>query len=209
MDIKILRNKVYLTLLSFYDGGKMPTITELSRNAGVSRQTTSKYLKRLIDEGIVITHRDFIEVKNDLNLNVRKITDYLCENIYRFDAIQLYNKLYEDNHLSRREIGEKLGMARQTIYNDNCNVVYGIVYNSELKYIGSTCHYKQTCQQLIREDKFPVELTQENFIVLLDNIPNPYMEALNLVREIQPEWNIVHSLDRDGNIQAYMVVKGA
>ena len=54
MKNKLLKDNVYLTLLAFYRNQKMPSYSELGRKIGLTRQTVSTRVKKLIQDKINI-----------------------------------------------------------------------------------------------------------------------------------------------------------
>ena len=48
----LLKDKVYLMLLAFYNNKKMPTYEQLGQEIGLSRQTVSSRIKKLINDNI-------------------------------------------------------------------------------------------------------------------------------------------------------------
>lgn len=172
MRYEILKNKVYLTLLAFYDGLKMPSFTALGKEIGITRQTASTKVKELIDTGWIIKDEDgYISVNNELNLNKQQLRTYLL-NSQEFNSMELFDLL----------------MAKGTIYKEPHSVVYGIFLDGKLVYVGSSNFYEQRVIQHLK--KHP-ELTINNFVILADNQnKTTYVNELDLIHLLQPEWNI-------------------
>ena len=58
MKNKLLKDNVYLTLLAFYRNQKMPSYSELGRKIGLTRQTVSTRVKKLIQDKIIELDED-------------------------------------------------------------------------------------------------------------------------------------------------------
>ena len=54
MDYSLLKNRLYLTLLAFYDGQELPSYVQLGKENGISRQTASARVKTLIKDNLII-----------------------------------------------------------------------------------------------------------------------------------------------------------
>lgn len=187
MDYSLLKNKVYLTLLAYYDQKKMPSYVELGEKVGISRQTASTRTKELFDEGLIEKSDNKIVVQNKLNIDVLLLKSYLDNN--RFDPVELKQLLFEDNEQTKTNLAKELGISRASIYLDQHTVVYAICSEGKIKYIGTTTHYEDRINQHIKKRPF---LTPSNFIVLVDNIlGSGYNTELELIHLLQPEWNIV------------------
>ena len=188
MNYTLLRNKIYLTLLAYFNHGAMPSFTTLGKKAGMTRQTASVKVKELQENELIKIEDNILIVNNPLNIDERVLKDYL-DNEEGFDPIELYNILFDASGYSRKYIGEKLDMARQTIYNSNHPVVYGIIEDGVLKYVGSSAHYEQRINQHRRARP---HLTEDNFIILVDNVgKNPFYIERQLIDILNPEWNEV------------------
>ena len=72
MDYSLLKNKIYLTLLAYYDQKKMPSYVELGEKVGISRQTASTKTKELFDKGLIEKIDNKIVV-----CNIQIITDLI------------------------------------------------------------------------------------------------------------------------------------
>ena len=184
----LLKDKVYLMLLAFYNNKRMPTYEKLGQQIGLSRQTVSARIKKLIEEKIVIQDEEkIIMVNNPLNIDVDLLKDYLLEHNDDFNAIELNKILFEVN-MSKKEIGKQLQMSRGTTYKKRRQVVYGITDNEGvLKYVGVTDYYDERVRQHIKKRPY---LNQKNFIILLDDVGNSKYDIENiLITMLKPEWN--------------------
>lgn len=187
MDYSLLKNKVYLTLLAYYDQKKMPSYIELGEKVGISRQTASTRTKELFDEGLIEKSDNKIAVQNKLNIDVLLLKSYLDNN--RFDPVELKQLLFEDSEQTKTDLAKELGVSRASIYLDQHTVIYAICSEGKIKYIGTTTHYEDRINQHIKKRPF---LTPSNFIVLVDNIlGSGYRTELELIHLLQPEWNII------------------
>lgn len=187
MDFSLLRNKVYLYLLAFCDGKKMPSYVELGSCLGITRQTASTKVKELINNELVFIEDGIIFVKNPLNIEKKDLINYL-ENNKDFDPIELKTVLF-GNALapqSRMEIGRELKMAKETIYSKIEGVVYGICVDGRLKYIGTTQHFEKRISQHCAKRPF---LSKDNFIILSDQVD--FQLENYLIHLLQPEWNSI------------------
>lgn len=187
MDYSLLKNKVYLTLLAYYDQKKMPSYVELGEKVGISRQTASTRTKELFDEGLIEKSDNKIVVQNKLNIDMLLLKSYLDNN--RFDPVELKQLLFEDSEQTKTDLAKELGVSRASIYLDQHTVIYAICSEGKIKYIGTTTHYEDRINQHIKKRPF---LTPSNFIVLVDNILGTgYRTELELIHLLQPEWNIM------------------
>jgi hypothetical protein len=110
------------------------------------------------DEGIMY-------IANDLNIDINKLNNYL-DNELVFDPIELKRLLFpRKGPQSRIADGKELGMARGTTYAITHSVVYGIVYEDKIRYVGTTKHYKERIRQHIKKRPF---LSEDNFIILME-----------------------------------------
>lgn len=163
----------------------MPSYSELGKKVGITRQTASTRVKELIDNDIISIDEDkIVVVRNDLDFDVEKIKEYL-ETSIEFNSIELRNFLFDTN-LTRMEIGKELKMARQTIYSKPHSVVYGIVSEGKIKYVGTTKQYDQRIKQHIAKRPF---LTQNNFIILAEITNEKFNLESELINLLKPEWN--------------------
>ena len=95
MNYSLLKDKVYLTLLAFYNHKKMPSFTELGKIIGITRQTASTKTKELLNNGIIsIDEEDILLVNNDLDIDVSLLREYLKKNNFSFDVLQMKELLF-------------------------------------------------------------------------------------------------------------------
>ena len=74
MDYSLLKNKIYLMLLAYYNEKEFSSFVELGKLAGVSRQTASTKFKELQEKGIIeLDDKDILSVKNILNIDIVKL----------------------------------------------------------------------------------------------------------------------------------------
>ena len=193
----LIKNKVYLYLLAFYDGCPLPPSTVLAKQIGITRQTVSKKYKELKDtEIITITPSETIVVKNEYNIDKNVLKNFLQNNSnYSYETLLSILKLPFNN---RKEIEEKYGISVKTLKNeetkdDNFCYIYGIVINGILEYVGSTNNLELRKKQHILRRPF---LKDENFIILkkLSSQDKLDEEKLN-IKLYKPEWNIVSKIE--------------
>lgn len=193
----LIKNKVYLYLLAFYDGCPLPPSTVLAKQIGITRQTVSKKYKELKDtEIITITPSETIIVKNEYNIDKNVLKNFLQNNSnYGYEALLSILKLPFNN---RKEIEERYGISVKTLKNeetkdDNFCYIYGIVINGVLEYVGSTNNLELRKKQHILRRPF---LKDENFIILkkLSSQDKLDEEKLN-IKLYNPEWNIVSKIE--------------
>ena len=193
----LIKNKVYLYLLAFYDGCPLPPSTVLAKQIGITRQTVSKKYKELKDtEIITITPSETIVVKNEYNIDKNVLKNFLQNNSnYSYESLLSILKLPFNN---RKEIEEKYGISVKTLKNeetkdDNFCYIYGIVINGVLEYVGSTNNLELRKKQHILRRPF---LKDENFIILkkLSSQNKLDEEKLN-IKLYNPEWNIVSKIE--------------
>lgn len=190
MNLDLLKDNVYLTLLAFYDNVKMPSFVSLSQKTGLTRQTVSKKVKNLLDtELIIIDENDIVHVSNKLDINVNKL-NYILTLYPGINVLTLKEKLFGPvDNIS--EAAKELGLSRTSIYHckNSKMVVYGIISEGIVKYIGSTKCYEERIKQHILNRPF---LTNSNFIILKEIDENDrFFQERQLIEIIQPEWNIM------------------
>lgn len=193
----LIKNKVYLYLLAFYDGCPLPPSTVLAKQIGITRQTVSKKYKELKDmEIITITPSETIIIKNEYNIDKNILKNFLQNNSnYTYEALLSILNLPFNN---RKEIEERYGISVKTLKNEetkdnNFCYIYGIVINGELEYVGSTNNLELRKKQHILRRPF---LKDENFIILkkLSSQDKLDEEKLN-IKLYNPEWNIVSKIE--------------
>ena len=193
----LIKNKVYLYLLAFYDGCPLPPSTVLAKQIGITRQTVSKKYKELKDtEIITITPSETIIVKNEYNIDKNVLKNFLQNNSnYSYEALLSILKLPFNN---RKEIEEKYGISVKTLKNeetkdDNFCYIYGIVIDGVLEYVGSTNNLELRKKQHILRRPF---LKDENFIILKKlSLQDKLDEEKLNIKLYNPEWNIVSKIE--------------
>lgn len=189
MNYSLLKDKVYLTLLAFYNHKKMPSFIELGKIIGITRQTASTKTKELLNSGIIsIDESGMLLVNNDLDIDVSLLREYLKESNFSFDVLRMKELLFPIvKAQTKTEIANELGVSRTSLYTDDHVVVYGICSEGKIKYIGTTKHYQDRINQHINNRPF---LNSSNFVILADNVGNyGYNLELELIHLLQPEWN--------------------
>ena len=192
IDYSLLKNKVYLTLLAYYDGDEMPSFTDLSKQIGISRQTASTKVKELINTHIItLDDNDILSVSNDLNINVNDLRAYL-EMTDCFNPQGLKEHLFGVSAKTQKRQAKELDVSRSSLYLSQHSVVYAIHSEGKIKYIGTSTHFEDRIQQHIKKRPF---LTPANFIILVDNsnIQGHDIER-ELIHLLQPEWNIMSKI---------------
>lgn len=193
----LIKNKVYLYLLAFYDSCPLPPSTVLAKQIGITRQTVSKKYKELKDTGIItITPSKTIIVKNEYNIDKNVLKNFLQNNSnYTYETLLSILSLPFNN---RKEIEEKYGISVKTLKNEetkdnNFCYIYGIVTDGVLEYVGSTNNFEVRKKQHILRRPF---LKDENFIILkkLSSQDKLDEEKLN-IKLYNPEWNIVSKIE--------------
>lgn len=199
--IYLLKDKIYLYLLAFYNLHIKPTYTQLAEELKITRQTASVKFKNLLDTEIIKIKKEngkqLLFVKNPLNLKENKLQEYFIKNnndIINFK--EFLSQICDESlnlKINTQEMINQLHVSNSTYYENKENIVYGIIYNHELKYIGKTDNYKRRMNQHIKIRPF---LTEENFIILskTENI-NPNTIERYLIEILNPEWNIVNRTD--------------
>lgn len=190
MNFELLKDRVYLTLLAFYNYDRIDSYEKLGQKCCISRQTASKKVKQLIDKELVsIDERKCIVVKNELDIDI-----YLLQKILNSDpninALELKEKLFSIKE-NITDIAEEFNVSKSTVYHylSQDMVVYGIVSEGMIKYIGSTKNYEERIKQHILKRPF---LTPSNFIILKQITENDrFTLERELIHIIQPEWNIM------------------
>ena len=171
---KLKKNKVYLYLLIAYNGKHMPKYTELGKKIGCTRQTVASKISELISNDIVsIDEFNTIFVKNVLELNLNKIKEEL-------------GIIIEDNDNEEEKIIDYNKDVKETFNQES--IIYGIVVDGELKYVGSTDRYEDRMFEHMRKRKF---LTEKNFVILnKENNKGRFNIERQLIHLLKPEWNI-------------------
>ena len=188
MNHELLKNNVYLTLLAFYDNKEMPKYVELGKAAGVTRQTAAKRVKELTDSGVIQIVDDILLVENDMELDVGILRDLLTKNP-NITAIELESIFFGGDN--KYKIMKDLDMSYGCYYAQlhEKSVVYGIVSEGIVKYVGCTKNYEERIKQHIRKRPF---LDRSNFIILKEIDSNDrYQYERQLIDIIDPEWNTI------------------
>lgn len=189
----LIKNKVYLYLLAFYDSCPLPPSTVLAKQIGITRQTVSKKYKELQENGILsFTKDNCIIMKNEYNINTTILKSFLQNN-----SNYTYESLLEAIGLmlnTRKDIERTYGISVRTLKTDETKnngycYIYGIIVNGELEYVGSTNNFELRKKQHILRRPF---LKDENFIILkkLSFQDKLDEEKLN-IKLYNPEWNII------------------
>lgn len=190
MNFELLKDRVYLTLLAFYNYNKIDSYEKLGQKCGISRQTASKKVKQLIDKELVsIDEKKCIVVKNELDIDVWLLQKILNDDP-NINAIKLKEKLFSIKE-NITDIAGEFNISRGTVYHclDQNMVVYGIISEGIIKYIGSTKNYETRMKQHILKRPF---LTPSNFVILRQITENDrFTLERELIHIIQPEWNIM------------------
>ena len=192
MDYSLLKNKIYLTLLAYYNNEKIPSFVKLGNKVGVTRQTASSRVKELTTSKLVVVDdNNNIFVENPLNIDVKKLRCYL-DATTDFDPVELKILLFpplEGEEVIKTKLAQDLGISRASLYLDKHSVVYAICSEGRIKYIGTTKHYEDRIAQHIKNRPF---LTPANFIILVDDVSkNGFNIELDLIHLLKPEWNEV------------------
>ena len=190
MDYSLLKNKLYLILLAYYNEGKMPSFTKLGEKIGISRQTASTRFKELLKNGLITQdENDLIFVSNPLNIDLNKLKNYLDQN-ETINLLELKYYLFgtQENE-TKKDLAKQLGVSRSSLYLDEHSVVYAIQSEGRIKYIGTTQHFEDRIRQHIKKRPF---LTPNNFLILVDNSNSQgYNIELELIHLLQTEWNVM------------------
>lgn len=193
-DYTLLKNQVYLYLLAFYDDELMPSAVRLANEIGITRQTVGKRLKELKEEGYIVIEDKIVQVDNTYNLNKTKLKEFL--RLYpNYTLKTLVNELLleeEDLEWSELKISKKLKVSQKTLENerekecDKC-IVYGILSEGIIKYVGSTDNFELRKDQHMRKRPF---LNASNFIVLREVDPKEKLKIeKEFIKMFNPEWN--------------------
>ena len=169
-DYSILKDKIYIWLLVYYNNKKIPNNTALGREIGANRTTVASHIKKLVEKDyLTITDDKIVLVNNFLNLDEVIIRDYL-ETTSSYSAVEL-------------------GMCRESVYHEAHSVVYAIVYEGKIKYVGCSNRFEARRRQHKKKRPF---LTDDNFVIMYDNVgKNLFAMERELIRILQPEWNIM------------------
>lgn len=189
MDYSLLKNKVYLYLLAFYNNKKKPSYLKISKEIDICRQTVSKKMQELINDGIIIiTEDDNILVKNVLQIDIDELRKLLEQRIY--NPTQLAQLLLDGENLTNKELMKTCGISKASFYNNqhaNGTFIYGIISEGQLKYVGSTDNLVERIKQHINNRPF---LKPDNFIILKQiSLTGRYSDETDLIHILQPEWN--------------------
>lgn len=193
-EYTLLKNKVYLYLLAYYDDELMPSAVKLANEIGITRQTVSKKIKELKEEGYIVVEDKIVQVDNAYQLDKVKLKAFLrdCPN-YTLEL--LVNTLLlkeEDLKWSEQKISKKLKVSMKTLENErdkdviNC-IIYGILSEGIIKYVGSTDNFELRKEQHMRKRPF---LNVNSFVILKEV---PLKDKLKVEKEFikafDPEWN--------------------
>lgn len=187
----MLKNKVYLHLLAFYNNKKKPSYQSLSREIDVSRQTISKKIQELINNNIVTIENDnTMRIKNVMQIDEVQLREVLQQRIYNPTKLAKILIIKDDKVITDVELAKQCGVSRALYYNNECangTFIYGIVSEGQLKYVGSTDNLIERIKQHIKRRPF---LKPDNFIILKQiSLNGRYQDELDLIHILRPEWN--------------------
>ena len=156
----------------------MPSFVQLGKDVGISRQTASNKFKELVAQNLIeLSDNNVVLVNNPLNIDV-DILRYYLDTHENIDLVELKEALFGVS-IDRNALIKELNIARSSLYLDKTKVVYGIISEGKIKYIGTTEHLKDRIQQHIKKRPF---LTPANFIILKDEVgKNNFNIELNLI----------------------------
>jgi DNA-binding transcriptional regulator YhcF (GntR family) len=193
VNFSLLKNNVYLTLLAFYNGQKMPSYTQLGVKTGLTRQTVSKKVQELIGQQLIQIDDNILNVSNTMDIDVDLLRDILTQQP-GINAVELKKQLIKQEAVESNviDLAKELHMSRSAIYNYQHAkmVVYGIISEGIIKYIGSTKNYEERMKQHMLNRPF---LSRSNFIILKEITDNDrFLYERVLIQTLQPEWNIMN-----------------
>lgn len=182
MDYSLLKNKLYLYLLANYNGAVKPSFVELSKKLDMTRQTISIHYKKLVSDGVVLEDGKKITVTNPLNISIVELRQALDSGVFdekKFKQMILYQ------NARRAYIIED-----SSEFTPAGTIVYGIMSEGKIKYVGSSKNFYERIKQHIRKRPF---LEEKDFVILKE-VPydqNRFNYELELIHLLQPEWNII------------------
>lgn len=186
IDYSLLKNRVYLILLANYNQKKMPSFTELGKLTDLTRQTASTKTKELMEKGLILLDdNNIITVLNPLNIDKTNLISYL-KITESFNPQELKEYLFGPSVETIKDQAKELKVSRSSLYLDNDGVVYGIVSEGKIKYIGTSAHFENRIQQHIKKRPF---LKPSDFIILAEN--KSFNIEKELIHLLEPEWNIM------------------
>ena len=187
MNHALLKDNVYLTLLAFYNNNCMPSFVEIGRKVGCTRQTASKKVQNLMENGIIeVDDKNILTVKNTLELDIDILKNLLIENPL-ISAIELEKIFFSNNN--KNDIMNNLQISYGNYYGEQKyeSVVYGIISEGIIKYVGCTKRYDERMKEHIRKRPF---LTTGNFVILKRiNSNDKFNYERQLINILDPEWN--------------------
>lgn len=161
---------VYITLLE-YNEERMPSYVKLAEDTGLSRQTVSRRVARLIEEGVLTVEDNIVFIEKEFNTEPSGARKKLEKDKFSTEA-----------EIARLEKIEQLLMPQSP-------VIYAIVFDGVVKYVGVTKHFSARKGQHMRKRPF---LQDSNFIILKYCGLGPSFEhERQLIKLLQPEWNIM------------------
>lgn len=192
----LIKNKVYLYLLAFYDGNPLPPATVLAKQIGITRQTVSKKYKELQESGVLSANdQNLIIIKNEYNIDKETLKNFLQNNSnYTYESLLAATGLMLD---TRKDIEREYGISVKTLKNEETKdnefcYIYGIVLNGELEYVGSTNNLDLRKKQHMARRSF---LKDENFIIIKKLPYQDKLEAEKInIKTYNPDWNEVSKL---------------
>lgn len=173
MNLK--NNSIYIELLTNFNGKKMPSYIELARRVGITRQTASKKVKELIDNQIVTIMNDKTILVQDVLYDEFMADSKSVEKLMEENG-ELFNRYFQNYE---EQPGENVNKA----------IIYGIISEGIIKYVGSTQNYQHRREQHIQKRPY---LTFGNFVILQE-VPAKYklFSEKRLIKILNPEWNIM------------------
>ena len=159
------------------DGDTVGAYNNSLENAGVEahlRQGDKLVFNKAVNFEQMDASEPFLVLNNDPNIS----------------PIGLKEKLFSIKE-NVTDTAEEFNVSRGTIYHylDQNMVVYGIISEGIIKYIGSTKNYEERKKQHILKRPF---LTPSNFVILKQITENDrFTLERELIHIIQPEWNIM------------------
>ena len=146
-------------------------------------------MKELIEKDLItIDELNILKVSNPLNIDKELLQDYLVK-ATEFNPIELKRVLFFKDGYTPSTIGiaKSLNMSKGTAYAKTHSVIYAIVVDGIVKYIGTSSRFEKRISEHIRNRSF---LTKENFIILKDDVgKDSFFIENQLILLLQPEWN--------------------
>lgn len=192
-DYTILKDKVYLYLLAFYNNQPVPNFTKIGKEIGMTRQTISTHYSSLIQKNLISVEEMTLKVLNPLDININQLRKLLLNGIT--NPVALSKELFFKDTLPIKKLTKLTGTTKCSYYDSKKEtqngtvIIYGITYEGKLKYIGSTKNFPLRIAAHIKKRPF---LTKDNFIIIKEVPFNiQFNVELDLIHYLQPEWNIM------------------